>query len=101
MNHAIRVFVTDDHSIVRKGIYAILELIPDIEVVGEASNGQEAIKGVEQSAPDVVLMDLVMPEMDGIEAIRHIKAHLRGGGQGFPCYQGWCIRLPAQRFRLA
>jgi len=43
--------------------------------VGEASNGQEAIKGVEQSAPDVVLMDLVMPEMDGIEAIRHIKAH--------------------------
>ena len=75
MNPSIRVFVADDHSIVRKGIKAILELISDIEMVGEASNGRDAIIGVEESAPDIVLMDLVMPEMDGIEAIRQIKEH--------------------------
>jgi NarL family two-component system response regulator LiaR len=74
MSQLIRVFVADDHSIVRRGINAILELIPDMELVGEAKNGREAVKGVEESAPDVVLMDLVMPEMDGIEAIRQIKA---------------------------
>ena len=75
MNDLIRVFVTDDHCIVRKGIKAILELISDIEIVGEASNGREAITGVDETAPDVVLMDIVMPEMDGIEAIRQIKAN--------------------------
>lgn len=74
MSKPIRVFVTDDHSIVRKGIKATLELIPEIEIVGEASNGAEAVSAVSESKPDVVLMDLVMPVMDGIEAIRHIKA---------------------------
>lgn len=74
MRDLIRVLVTDDHSIVRKGIKAILELIPDIQMVGEASNGREAVTQVDETRPDVVLMDLVMPEMDGIEAIRQIKA---------------------------
>jgi len=74
MNDPIRVFVTDDHSIVRKGIRATLELIPDIEFVGEASNGREAVETVASANPDVILMDLMMPEMDGIEAIRQIKA---------------------------
>jgi len=76
MSDPIRVFVTDDHSIVRKGIKATLELIDDIEVVGEASNGREAVETVASLNPDVILMDLVMPEMDGIEAIRQIKAQL-------------------------
>jgi len=76
MSGPIRVFLTDDHSIVRKGIKAALELIPDIETVGEASNGREAVALVEKIKPDVVLMDLVMPEMDGIEAIQQIKARL-------------------------
>lgn len=70
----IRVFVTDDHSIVRKGIKATLELVPDMEFVGEATNGREAVEIAGASKPDVVLMDLVMPEMDGIEAIRQIKS---------------------------
>jgi NarL family two-component system response regulator LiaR len=70
----IRVFVAEDHAIVRKGICALLTLEPGIEVVGEASNGREAVRGIERSRPDVVLMDLVMPEMDGIEAIRQIMA---------------------------
>ena len=74
MNEVIKVFVTDDHSIVRKGIRATLELVPDMRLVGEAANGREAVEKVQSLEPDVVLMDLVMPEMDGIEAIRQIKA---------------------------
>jgi len=70
----IRVFVAEDHAIVRKGIRALLTLEPGIEVVGEAGNGQEAVQGIERSRPDVILMDLVMPEMDGIEAIRQVMA---------------------------
>ena len=69
----IRVFIADDHAIVRKGIAAVLEIVPDIDVVGEAENGRDAVYRVEQIRPDVILMDLVMPEMDGIEAIRRIK----------------------------
>jgi NarL family two-component system response regulator LiaR len=70
----IRVFIAEDHAIVRKGIRALLTLEPGIEVIGEASNGQEAVRGIESSQPDVILMDLVMPEMDGIEAIRQVMA---------------------------
>jgi NarL family two-component system response regulator LiaR len=69
----IRVFVADDHAIVRKGIAAVLEIVPDIDMVGEAENGHEAVIRVEVLQPDVILMDLVMPDMDGIEAIRRIK----------------------------
>ena len=69
----IRVFIADDHAIVRKGIRAVLEIVPDIDVVGEAENGREAVAQVEALRPDVILMDLVMPEMDGIEAIRRIQ----------------------------
>lgn len=75
MNETIRIFITDDHSIVRKGIRATMDLIPDIIIVGEAANGREAVEKVAACQPDVVLMDLVMPEMDGIEAIRQIKSH--------------------------
>lgn len=69
----IRVLVVDDHVIVRRGIRALLAESEDIEVVGEAGNGLEAIRQAESAKPDVILMDLVMPEMGGIEAIRHIS----------------------------
>lgn len=72
MSEPIRVFVTDDHAIVRKGITALLSARPDFEVVGEAENGRQAVIEVERLRPDVILMDLEMPEMDGIEAIRTI-----------------------------
>jgi len=70
---AIRVLVVDDHAIIRKGIRAVLELVPDIDLVGEAENGAQAVKLEQELTPDVVLMDLMMPEMDGIASIREIK----------------------------
>ncbi|MCL7452007.1 MAG: response regulator transcription factor [Anaerolineae bacterium] len=70
----MRLVIADDHTIVRKGIRAVLRNVPDIEVVGEAADGREAIARVKEQRPDVVLMDLVMPEMDGIEAIERIQA---------------------------
>ncbi len=68
----IRVLVVDDHTIVRDGICALLALAGDIEVVGEAANGSEALKMVKELEPDVVLMDIAMPMMDGLEATRRI-----------------------------
>ncbi len=69
----IKVLIADDHTLVRDGIRSLLELIVDIEVVGEAINGKEALEKVEQLAPDVVLMDLAMPIMGGLEATRRIR----------------------------
>jgi NarL family two-component system response regulator LiaR len=68
----ISVLIVDDHGVVRQGLQTYLELLDDIKVVGEAQNGVEAVAQVRQHQPDVVLMDLVMPEMDGIEATRQI-----------------------------
>ncbi len=70
--HKIRVLVVDDHTIVRDGICALLALAGDIEVVGEAANGNEALKMVKELEPNVVLMDIAMPIMDGLEATRRI-----------------------------
>ena len=68
----IRVLVTDDHAIVRDGICALLALTGDIEAVGEATNGREALEMIARLSPDIVLMDMVMPLMDGLEATRRI-----------------------------
>ena len=70
----IRVAIADDHAVVRQGLRTFLELQDDVEVVGEAADGAEAVELVARTEPDVVLLDLVMPRLDGIEAIRHIRA---------------------------
>jgi NarL family two-component system response regulator LiaR len=71
----IRVLIVDDHGMVRQGLRTYLSLMEDIKIVGEAQNGSEAVAQVRRLKPDVVLMDLVMPEMDGIEATRRINEH--------------------------
>ena len=75
MNSMIRVFIAEDHPIVRRGIRDLLETETGIEVIGEASNGQDAVSEVERLKPDIVLMDLFMPIMDGIEATRQIRTN--------------------------
>lgn len=70
---SIRVVIADDHAVVRQGLKTFLELQDDIEVVGDVADGEAAVAAVEREAPDVVLMDLVMPGVDGVEAIRRIR----------------------------
>ncbi|WP_404332976.1 response regulator [Mesobacillus maritimus] len=69
----ISVLIADDHHVVRRGLAFFLRTQQDIVIIGEAENGQEAVNLAKSLKPDVILMDLVMPEMDGIEATKHIK----------------------------
>ena len=69
----LKVLIVDDHSTVRQGLKTFLELDPQIQVIGTAVNGVEAIQKTRELKPDVVLMDLLMPQMDGIEAMKRIK----------------------------
>ena len=73
MEDAIRVVLVDDHNMVRMGLKAYFSTLPDIQVVGEAATGEEAVRLAADLVPDVVLMDLIMPGMDGIETTRQIK----------------------------
>lgn len=76
---AIRVLLVDDHPMVRRGLRSFLETYPDVEVVGEAGNGEEALQSVQMLSPSVVLMDINMPRLNGIEAtarIKHINPHI-------------------------
>jgi NarL family two-component system response regulator LiaR len=74
----IRVLVVDDHAVVREGLRTFLELQDGIEVAGEAADGEEAIEAAERLRPDVVLMDLVMPALDGLAAMRALRERVPG-----------------------
>ncbi len=74
MSKKIRILLADDHSVVRQGFRMILASQPDMEIVGEASNGREAVEQTESLQPDVVVMDVAMPELNGIEATRRLGA---------------------------
>ncbi len=73
MTNPITILIVDDHEVVRNGIRAYLDTLPELQVVGEAASGEEAVKLVRDLIPDVVLMDLIMPGMDGIETTREVK----------------------------
>lgn len=77
---SVRVLIVDDHEVVRKGIRAVLSETPGFEVVGEAANGRDAVLCAREIRPDVILMDLLMPGMDGVEATRQIIAGQREMG---------------------
>ena len=72
----IRIMIADDHAVVRQGLRMFLSLDPELEVVGEAADGREALQMARELRPDVVLMDLLMPVMDGIEAIGALKSEM-------------------------
>ena len=74
----IRILIADDHSVVRQGLRMFLALDPELEVAGEASDGAEAVRKARELQPDVVLMDLLMPVMDGISAIGEIRREMPG-----------------------
>ncbi|MGD8239997.1 MAG: response regulator transcription factor [Armatimonadota bacterium] len=70
----VKVVVADDHTIVRQGLCSILNAHPDVEVVGEASDGREAVRLVDELQPDIVIMDIAMPQLNGLEATRQIAS---------------------------
>jgi NarL family two-component system response regulator LiaR len=74
----IRIMIVDDHAVVRSGLSAFLSVNPDLEMVGEAENGEQAVVRAELLKPDVILMDLMMPVLDGVGAIRAIKSRTPG-----------------------
>lgn len=76
MTEPIRILTADDHAIVREGLRALLDTKPDLEIVGEAADGVEAVEKARSLRPDVILLDLVMPRKDGIEVIREIKREM-------------------------
>lgn len=77
---SIRLLIADDHALVRSGLRSMLQREPDIEIVGEACNGREAVELCRSLGPDLVLMDVRMPEMDGLEATRAVKHEHPGLG---------------------
>jgi DNA-binding NarL/FixJ family response regulator len=74
MSETIKILIADDHPVVREGLISMIKREPDFQVVGEATNGIEAVKRTRELKPDIVLMDLRMPELDGVEAIRQISS---------------------------
>lgn len=80
MNKTIRILIADDHALMRMGLKSLLETQDDIEIVGEASDGRDAVRKAKKLRPDMVVMDIMMPESNGIEATREIAETVPGVG---------------------
>ena len=74
MSDVVSIVIVDDHAVVRRGLRELISTIPECEAIGEAANGEEAIRVVDELRPDIVLMDISMPVMDGVDATRAIMA---------------------------
>jgi NarL family two-component system response regulator LiaR len=74
MSNSTSIIIVDDHEVVRKGLRSYLDTLPEFKVIGEASSGEEAIEMVKELIPDIILLDLIMPGMDGVETTRRIKS---------------------------
>ena len=72
----LRIVLAEDHTILREGLHALLSADPDFEIIGEARDGREAVRCIEKLEPDLLLMDLSMPRMSGMDAIREIKKRI-------------------------
>ncbi len=83
MNRIISILIVDDHTVVRDGLNALLSAEPGMKVVGACGDGQEAVKLASELRPDVILLDLVMPKMDGVQATIEIR-------KVFPGRASWC-----------
>ena len=83
---AIRIMITDDHSMIREGLKNLLELDGEIEVIAEAENGEECLKKLETITPDVLLLDINMPHMDGYETVRAIRKSQKTDAHTVPVF---------------
>ena len=90
MSQKIRILLADDHAVVRQGFKLILGAQPDMEIVGEAGNGREAVELAEKLHPDVAVMDVAMPELNGIEATRRMSGRRR---RARACWRSACTRI--------
>ena len=98
---AIRILLADAHTVMRSGLRLLLERQPDLQVVGEAADGREAVDLADSQKPDVVVMDIAMPRLNGLEATRRIRRQPWGRGMHVVALTGWGQDVDRRRSREA